>query len=87
MVKKILFVCLGNICRSPAAEGIFKKKIKDLISDYRVYGIVGTSFMLGAPFFLGHKSENPVFLNLYSFKALVINIVYNNNYFICVFFY
>lgn len=22
---KILFVCLGNICRSPAAEGIFKK--------------------------------------------------------------
>ena len=29
MVKKILFVCLGNICRSPAAEGIFKKKIKD----------------------------------------------------------
>ena len=29
MIKKILFVCLGNICRSPAAEGIFKKKIKD----------------------------------------------------------
>ena len=29
MVKKILFVCLGNICRSPADEGIFKQKIKD----------------------------------------------------------
>ncbi len=29
MVKKILFVCLGNICRSPAAEGIFKHKIKE----------------------------------------------------------
>ena len=29
MAKKILFVCLGNICRSPAAEGIFKKKLKD----------------------------------------------------------
>tara|TARA_Y100001968_G_scaffold207952_1_gene191087 strand:+ start:898 stop:1371 length:474 start_codon:yes stop_codon:yes gene_type:complete len=29
MVKKILFVCLGNICRSPAAEGIFKQKIKN----------------------------------------------------------
>lgn len=27
--KKILFVCLGNICRSPLAEAIFKKKIKD----------------------------------------------------------
>ena len=25
---KILFVCLGNICRSPAAEGIFKQILK-----------------------------------------------------------
>ncbi|MBL7665079.1 MAG: low molecular weight phosphotyrosine protein phosphatase [Bacteriovoracaceae bacterium] len=24
---RVLFVCLGNICRSPAAEGIFLKKI------------------------------------------------------------
>lgn len=23
-LKKVIFVCLGNICRSPAAEGIFK---------------------------------------------------------------
>ena len=28
MKKKILFVCLGNICRSPAAEAIFLKLIK-----------------------------------------------------------
>lgn len=27
---KIAFVCLGNICRSPMAEGLMKKKIKDL---------------------------------------------------------
>ncbi len=26
---KVLFVCMGNICRSPAAEGIFKKVVKD----------------------------------------------------------
>ncbi|MFT4973067.1 MAG: protein-tyrosine phosphatase, partial [Saprospiraceae bacterium] len=25
---KILMVCLGNICRSPLAEGIMKEKIK-----------------------------------------------------------
>ncbi len=26
---KVIFVCLGNICRSPAAEGIFKKMVED----------------------------------------------------------
>ena len=26
---KILFVCLGNICRSPLAEGILKKKFEE----------------------------------------------------------
>lgn len=26
--KKIVFVCLGNICRSPLAEGIMKSKVK-----------------------------------------------------------
>ncbi|MGZ3723922.1 MAG: low molecular weight protein-tyrosine-phosphatase [Bdellovibrionales bacterium] len=29
MKKKVLFVCLGNICRSPAAEGIFRKMVAD----------------------------------------------------------
>ncbi|MDH3269124.1 MAG: low molecular weight phosphotyrosine protein phosphatase [Ignavibacteria bacterium] len=28
MKKKILFVCMGNICRSPAAEGIAKKLLE-----------------------------------------------------------
>ncbi|WP_407691163.1 low molecular weight protein-tyrosine-phosphatase [Roseivirga spongicola] len=26
---KVLFVCLGNICRSPLAEGIFRHKVKE----------------------------------------------------------
>ncbi|MDO9105460.1 MAG: low molecular weight protein-tyrosine-phosphatase [Methylovulum sp.] len=26
---KVLFVCMGNICRSPTAEGVFAKLIKD----------------------------------------------------------
>ena len=26
---KILFVCLGNICRSPSAEAVMKKLVKD----------------------------------------------------------
>ena len=27
-MKKVLFVCLGNICRSPTAEAVFRKKAK-----------------------------------------------------------
>ncbi|MEO1655619.1 MAG: low molecular weight protein-tyrosine-phosphatase, partial [Bacteroidota bacterium] len=27
---KVLFVCLGNICRSPMAEGIFKQMVNEL---------------------------------------------------------
>lgn len=27
-MKRILFVCLGNICRSPLAEGLFLEKLK-----------------------------------------------------------
>ena len=26
---KVLFVCMGNICRSPTAEGVFRAKVKD----------------------------------------------------------
>ncbi len=33
---KILFVCLGNICRSPLAEAIFKHKIRERKLDHRV---------------------------------------------------
>lgn len=28
-MQKVLFVCLGNICRSPLAEGIFRKRVQD----------------------------------------------------------
>ena len=28
-VVKVLFVCMGNICRSPTAEGVFRKVVID----------------------------------------------------------
>ncbi len=33
---KILMVCLGNICRSPLAEGILKEKIRERGLDWQV---------------------------------------------------
>ena len=38
MKTKILFVCLGNICRSPAAEAVMKKQIEDhrLSADFEI---------------------------------------------------
>ena len=27
-MTKVLFVCMGNICRSPTAEGVFSHKVK-----------------------------------------------------------
>jgi len=29
MIQSVLFVCMGNICRSPTAEGIFRKLVSD----------------------------------------------------------
>ena len=46
---KILMVCLGNICRSPLAEGILKRKLEDRGLDWTVDS-AGTGFChIGEP--------------------------------------
>jgi len=43
MTQKLLFVCLGNICRSPAAEGVFLHLLAERgLSDQFVVDSAGT---------------------------------------------
>lgn len=46
---KILFVCLGNICRSPLAEAIFKHKIKEkgLENQFEVHSCGTANYHVG----------------------------------------
>ncbi len=48
---KVLFVCLGNICRSPTAHGVFQKLVNDAgLSERVVVDSAGTSgWHIGAP--------------------------------------
>ena len=49
---KVLFVCLGNICRSPAAQGIFEHVINEKgMQDYFEVDSAGT--------YSGHRGEMP----------------------------
>ena len=50
-MKKLLFVCLGNICRSPAAEGITDKILsaRGLHSKYQLDSAGTSAYHEGAP--------------------------------------
>jgi protein-tyrosine phosphatase len=49
--KRVLFVCLGNICRSPAAEGVFLQLLSSqgLEADFRVDSAGTGSWHVGRP--------------------------------------
>lgn len=50
-MKKVLFVCLGNICRSPAAEGIFIEMLKKegLVNKVQVDSAGTSAYHAGEP--------------------------------------
>ena len=37
MPTRVLFVCLGNICRSPTAHGVFESMVRERGLDRRIY--------------------------------------------------
>jgi len=49
MSKSIIFVCLGNICRSPLAEGAAKQYIKDNNLDIYIESAGTGSWHIGEP--------------------------------------
>lgn len=46
---KILMVCLGNICRSPLAEGIMQSKIEEMGLDWTIESAGTGSWHIGEP--------------------------------------
>jgi len=54
MMKKIVFVCLGNICRSPMAEFV----MKSLTDDYEIESRATSSWEHGNPI---HKGTQAIF--------------------------
>ncbi|WP_306142052.1 low molecular weight protein-tyrosine-phosphatase [Roseibium sp. MMSF_3412] len=51
MTHKVLFVCLGNICRSPLAEGIFSGLVDDadLTGDFQIESAGTGAWHIGNP--------------------------------------
>ena len=49
--KKVLFVCLGNICRSPLAEGVFRHLVQKsgLEADFEIDSCGTGSWHVGSP--------------------------------------
>jgi len=47
-MKRILCVCLGNICRSPLAEGVLKAKAKELNANVEIASAGTAGYHIGS---------------------------------------
>jgi uncharacterized protein involved in exopolysaccharide biosynthesis len=57
-------------------KNFIKKKAKDFLFDKRVSGIISFILLIVSPFYIGHKSSNPIYFDMYSPNTLMINILY-----------
>ena len=78
MKKQILFVCLGNICRSPAAEGVFLNLLKQKgLEDQFLVDSAGTG-----GWHVGHKADermrNAALKRGINFESLARQITLND---------
>jgi len=58
--KRILMVCLGNICRSPLAEGILRDKARAAGLDWEIDSAGGMGATLAQP----RRHQNPNLLDI-----------------------
>lgn len=49
MTRRILFFCMGNICRSPTADGVMRAKLKAAGLDVKVDSAGTHGYHVGAP--------------------------------------
>ena len=69
---KILMVCLGNICRSPLAEGILKHKVKEAKLNWEVDSAGTGQWNLGeAPHRLSQKVAKTNGIDICDHRALL----------------
>ncbi|XP_056284186.1 low molecular weight phosphotyrosine protein phosphatase isoform X2 [Pseudoliparis swirei] len=49
--KSVLFICLGNICRSPIAEAVFRKMATDagVVDKWRIDSAATSNYEIGNP--------------------------------------
>lgn len=85
-MKKILFVCTGNICRSVIAEHLFNKIIKnkniegveassagtDGNPEYKIYGYLAELMTKKGIDFSRHKSTKITTINLADYDLIIV---------------
>lgn len=79
----VCFVCLGNICRSPMAEGLFKKIVKDQHLDHKIKVIsrATSSWEVGNP---PHPRTQEILHNLnISTKDMFSEKINNKDFELC----